>query len=95
VLGDPDRVGELLEDAGFTEIELDGIGIVQHDPDFETWWQGHLDMSTAARNAVERGDPDAVAAAKQEIREGLAPFTDSATGALAIPGRTILAAATA
>jgi SAM-dependent methyltransferase len=95
VLGDPDRVGELLEDAGFTEIELDGIGIVQHDPDFETWWQGHLDMSTVARNAVERGDPDAVSAAKQEIREGLAPFTDSATGALAIPGRTILAAATA
>lgn len=93
-LGDPERVGELLEDAGFTEIELDGIGIVQRDADFETWWEGHLDMSTAARRAVENGDPRAVAAAKAEIRAGLAAYTDDA-GALAIPGRTILAAASA
>jgi SAM-dependent methyltransferase len=94
-LGDADRVGEMLEDAGFTEIELDSLGILQRDPDFETWWDGHLDMSTTARNSVEHGDPDSVAAAKAEIRAGLAPFTDPATGALAIPGRTIVAAATA
>jgi ubiquinone/menaquinone biosynthesis C-methylase UbiE len=94
-LGDPDRVGELLEEAGFTEIELDGIEIIQRDPDFETWWAGHLDMSTVARNAVERGDPAAVDAAKAEIRAGLAPYTDAGSGALAIPGRAILAAATA
>jgi SAM-dependent methyltransferase len=93
-LGDADRVGELLEAAGFTEIELDFLDIVQPDPDFETWWHGHLDMSTLARTAVERGDPDAVAAAKAEIQAGLADYTDD-DGALAIPGRAILAAATA
>jgi SAM-dependent methyltransferase len=93
-LADPDRVGELLEDAGFTEIELDSLGIVQTDPDFETWWQGHLDMSRQARTAVDRGDPRAVAAAKAEIRAGLARYADR-DGALAIPGRAILAAASA
>jgi ubiquinone/menaquinone biosynthesis C-methylase UbiE len=93
-LADPARLGELIEDAGFTEIELDSLGIVQTDPDFETWWQGHLDMSRQARTAVDRGDPHAVAAAKAEIRAGLAPYADP-DGGLAIPGRTILAAATA
>jgi ubiquinone/menaquinone biosynthesis C-methylase UbiE len=94
-LGDPDRVRELLEEAGFTEIELDHLEIVQRDPDFETWWRGHLDMSTVARTAVENGDAEAVDAAIAEIRAGLAAYTDSDTGALAIPGATILAAATA
>lgn len=93
-LGDHDRVGALVEDAGFTGIELDSVEIVQRDPDFETWWTGRLDMSTAARRAVEDGDRSAVEAAKAEIREGLGPYTDVA-GALAIPGRAILAAATA
>jgi SAM-dependent methyltransferase len=93
-LGDAERVGELVEDAGFTEIELDHVSIIQADPDFETWWEGHLDMSTVARTAVEEGDPDVVAAAKTEIRAGLAPYTDE-SGALAIPGRAILASATA
>jgi len=94
VLGDADRVGGLLEDAGFTEIELESLEILQEDPDFETWWAGHLDMSTVAREAVEHGDPRAVEAAKAEIRVGLAPYSDDA-GGLAIPGRAILAAATA
>ncbi|HEX3872829.1 MAG TPA: methyltransferase domain-containing protein [Solirubrobacteraceae bacterium] len=93
-LGDADRVGELVEDAGFTEIELDSVEIVQRDPDFETWWEGHLDMSTVARTAVETGEREAVEAAKAEIRAGLAPYID-ADGAVAIPGRAILAAATA
>jgi SAM-dependent methyltransferase len=93
-LADADRVGELLEQAGFTEIELDSLEIVQRDPDFDTWWTGHLDMSTLARRAVEDGDPLVVEAARAQIREGLAPYTD-ADGGLAIPGRTILAAATA
>ena len=93
-LGDPDRVGELLEGAGFTEIELDALEILQLDPDFETWWQGHLDLSTTARTAVEHGDPRAVDAAKAEIRAGLGPFTRD-DGSLAVPGRAILAAATA
>jgi SAM-dependent methyltransferase len=91
-LGDADRVGELLEEAGFTEIELDTVDIVQRDPDFETWWAGHLDMSTLARRAVEDGEPRAVDAAKAEIRAGLAAYADDA-GGLAIPGRAILAAA--
>jgi len=93
-LADPDRVDELLEGAGFTEIELDALDFLQRDPDFETWWAGHLDMSTIARRAVEQGDPRVVEAARAEIREGFAPYTDDA-GALAIPGRTILASATA
>ncbi|HWH12378.1 MAG TPA: methyltransferase domain-containing protein [Solirubrobacteraceae bacterium] len=94
VLGDPNRVGELLEEAGFTDVELDAIDIVQRDPDFETWWAGHLDMSTLARTAVEQGDPETVAAAKSEIRASLAPYTAD-DGTLEIPGRAILAAAAA
>ncbi len=93
-LGDPERVRELLAQAGFAEIEVQAIDIEQRHPSLEVFWETTLDISRGFHDAVlSRPEPEIA-----EIREGLAsrlaPYT-SAEGALAIPARTLVASATA
>ncbi|MCA1686828.1 MAG: methyltransferase domain-containing protein, partial [Planctomycetia bacterium] len=93
-LGDPDRVRALLEDAGFAGVEVEAIDLLRPDPDFATWWDGLLDMSTASRLAVAAAPPETVAAVKAEVEEALAPFVQP-DRSLVVPARTLVAAADA
>jgi SAM-dependent methyltransferase len=93
-LADRDRVRALLEEAGFAGVEVDAVDLLRPDPDFETWWQGHLGMSTMSRLAVAAGPPEAVAAARAQIERELEPFT-APDGRLLVPARTLVAAAEA
>ncbi|MGI8801513.1 MAG: class I SAM-dependent methyltransferase [Solirubrobacteraceae bacterium] len=93
-LSEPDRVRALLEDAGFAEVELDAVEMVRPDPDFETWWSGHLAMSTVARLAVADADARTLEALTSRMRSGLAPYT-AADGSVAVPARTLVASASA
>ena len=93
-LGDPALVRALLADAGFTDIELEAIGVVQRHEAFESFWEMTLDVSRNFHDVV-LGQPEAQIA---EIRAGLArrlaPFT-AGDGALEIPGRSLVASAIA
>ncbi len=93
-LGDGDRVRELLEDAGFTEIELDAIAVARRSPSFEDFWEETLDISRNFHDTV-LGCPEAQIA---EIRTGLARRLETymaEDGSLAIPGVSLVALASA
>lgn len=93
-LGDPERVRELLAQAGFAEIDVQALAVEQRHPSFDAFWETTLDISHAFHNAV-LSRPEAEIA---EIRSGLAarlePFSEP-DGTLAIPGRTLVASASA
>lgn len=87
-LSEPQRLTELLEEAGFTGIELEHVDIVRRAASFEDWWQMHLDMSPAGA-LVRDSDPSVAAQVAAEVRERLAGY------GLEIPGRSLVAAAEA
>jgi SAM-dependent methyltransferase len=93
-LDDPALVRELLAGAGFTDIELDAIDVVQRHETFDSFWDMTLDVSRNFHDVV-LGQPEAQIA---EIRAGVArrvaPFT-AVDGALEIPGRSLVASAIA
>jgi SAM-dependent methyltransferase len=93
-LGDSDTVRRLLAGAGFAEIDVQALGVTQHHPSFEVFFETTLDVSRPFHDAV-LSRPEAEIA---EIREGLEarmqPYTES-DGKLVIPGRTLVASASA
>ncbi len=93
-LGDPERVRELLQQAGFAEIDVQSLDVEQRHDSFDTFWETTLDVSRAFHDAVlSRPEPEI-----SEIRAGLAarlaPYA-APDGTLAIPGRTLVASASA
>jgi SAM-dependent methyltransferase len=93
-LGSRQRVTELLEDAGFAEIEVRAMDLWRRHGSFDELWDVTLDLSRSFHDAVmDRPEPE-VAEIKAALAARFAPFTD-ADGGLEVPGRTLLAAAAA
>lgn len=93
-LGDPARVRELLADAGFAEIDVQAVELVQEYPSFDDLWETMLDINHTFHDAVlSRPEPEI-----GEIRAGLAARLSSYTsteGAIVLPGRSLVARASA
>ena len=66
-LGEPGRVRELLEQAGFAEIDVQALEIEQRHPSFEVFWETTLDLARAFHDAVLSRPEGEIA----EIRAGL------------------------
>ena len=94
VLGSPRRVGELLEQAGFAEIEIEALDLTRRHRSFEELWESTLDLSRGFHDTVLSQPESEIAAIKAAMVERFAPYT-SEEGALGIPGRTLVAAASA
>jgi len=93
-LGDEQRVRKLLEQTGFTEIEVSSVELAYSTPSFEAFWETTIDVSRGFHDAVlGRPEPEI-----EEIRGGverrLAPFIRP-DGGLEIPARTLVARAVA
>ena len=91
---DPERIRSLLEEAGFTDISIEQIPIVFRFASLDDWWDVQLDISTSLAAAVGALTP----AQRDDLRDAidvrLAQYVD-ADGAVALPGRTHVAAASA
>jgi ubiquinone/menaquinone biosynthesis C-methylase UbiE len=93
-LGDPALLRAMLEQAGFTEIVVDAVSISRAAPEFDSWWATHLDLSVSTRTAFEQAGEAQTEAIESVLAARLAPYT-AASGALAVPGRTLVAVAEA
>ena len=93
-LGDPARVRELLHHAGFAEVAVEALDVQQRHPSFDVFWDTTLDVSRGFHDAVLSRPEAEIAEIRAGLAARLAPHT-SADGALEIPGRTLVASATA
>jgi SAM-dependent methyltransferase len=92
-LADAERVRDLLAHAGFSEIDVQSLDILQRHDSFDLFWETTLDLAHVFHDAVlSRPEPEIA-----EIRAGLAarmrPYLQP-DGKLTIPGRTLVASAT-
>jgi len=93
-LGDPERVRKLLQQAGFAETDVQSLDVAQRHDSFDTFWEMTLDISRAFHDAVlSRPEPE-IAAIRQGLAGRMEPFLKP-DGSLEIPGRTLVASASA
>ena len=88
------RLEELLAQAGFAEAEVDAIDLHMAYRSFEDWWETTLDLSRPFSEMFESRSASERAEVHAALQDALAPFA-APDGALGIPGRTLVAAATA
>ena len=93
-LGDRERVHELLERAGFTEVRVDAIDLLRRHANFEEFWSSTLDLSRVFHDAVLARPASEIAEIEASLAARFAPYA-RADGTLEIPARTLVAAATA
>ncbi len=93
-LGDPGRVRALLEQAGFTGIDVNALAIEHRHTSFEAFWETTLDISRAFHDTVLARPAAEIAEIRSGLASRLAPY-EASDGALAIPARTLVASASA
>jgi SAM-dependent methyltransferase len=93
-LGDPERVRALLDEGGFTDVRVEAIEIVRRHESFEELWDAHLDVSRSFHDAVMSHTEPEILAIRDSLERRFEPFTTD-SGALEVPGRTLVALASA
>ena len=93
-LGDPERVRALLMEAGFTEVLLDAVDVFHRHESFEAFWETMLDISRELHDTVLERPAGEIEQLRAAVAARLAPHT-AGDGSLAIPGRSLVAAASA
>jgi ubiquinone/menaquinone biosynthesis C-methylase UbiE len=93
-LADPVRVRELLEQAGFGQVRVERVAVQWRHADFDGFWRLSLDLSPVFSRALVEQPRELVADVRAAVARELAPFL-TADGTLAIPGRTLVAVASA
>jgi SAM-dependent methyltransferase len=93
-LGSPERVSELLVQAGFVEVDVQALDISQRHDSFDAFWETTLDIARVFHDAVLSRPEGEIEQIKVSLAQRFAQCT-SADGALEIPGRTLVASASA
>jgi SAM-dependent methyltransferase len=93
-LGEKRRVAELLEQAGFTEVWVQPLELVQRPRSFEDFWEATLDVARSFHDAVLARPQSEIDEIRASLAERFAPYTAS-DGSLEIPMRTLVGVATA
>ncbi len=93
-LGRPGMIAELLEQAGFAEIRIETIELTRRHSDFHELWETTLDLSRDFHDTVLARPAPEIAEIQSSLSARFAPHT-AADGTLEIPGRTLVASASA
>jgi SAM-dependent methyltransferase len=94
VLGEPGRMQELLEEAGFVDCEVEGVELPRHFPDVDGYLAETAELSGMfGEKWAELADEE-----RGAVRELVGSLTEpyaAPDGALTVPGRSLVAAASA
>ena len=93
-LGDETRMRGLLEEAGFAEVRVEALDLIRRHTSFEELWDSTLDLSRNFHDAVLSQPAAEIEQVKLSLAERFMSYT-SPDGALEIPGRTLVASASA
>ncbi len=93
-LGDKQRVRDLLERSGFTEVWVERLKLTQRAPSFEEFWETTLDIARSFHDAVLACPERQIAEIRRSLAARFEPFT-AADGSLEIPMRTLVGVGTA
>jgi SAM-dependent methyltransferase len=93
-LGRAEGVYELLEQAGFVEVNVESLQLHRRHASFEEFWETTLDLSRAFHDAVLERPEREIEQIKAAVRARIAAF-ETPDGMLDIPARTLVASASA
>jgi SAM-dependent methyltransferase len=93
-LGSPELLREALEQAGFTTVRIETIELTRRHESFDELWEAQLDVSRSFHDAVLSLPEARIAEVRSSLAARMQPYT-AASGALEIPGRTLVALAEA
>jgi SAM-dependent methyltransferase len=93
-LGRAEGVYELLEQAGFVEVNVESLQLHRRHASFEEFWETTLDLSRAFHDAVLERPQGEIEQIKAAVHARIAAF-ETPDGMLDIPARTLVASASA
>lgn len=93
-LADRQQVRDLLEGAGFDEVWVEPLDLLQRAPSFDYFWETTLDLARSFHDAVLARPESEIAEIRASLAARLEPFT-AADGSLEIPMRTLVGVGTA
>ncbi|HXP38274.1 MAG TPA: methyltransferase domain-containing protein [Solirubrobacteraceae bacterium] len=93
-LGRAEGVYELLEQAGFVEVNVESLQLHRRHAGFEEFWETTLDLSRAFHDAVLERPQGEIDEIKAAVEAHIAQF-ETPDGMLDIPARTLVASASA
>ena len=92
-LAEAERLGELLEAAGLTEVTVDSVELERREQGVEDYLKGTLDLSAPFAELRSRLDREQWREVEERVGELVVPF--AVNGGLVFPARTLAAAASA
>jgi SAM-dependent methyltransferase len=93
-LADPERLQEMLEEAGFIDVLVESIEVMRDYDAFEEFWDESLDLSPSLGAALGRLTDEQRDDVGRRTRELAEPYSDG-DGAIHLPGVSLVASATA
>jgi SAM-dependent methyltransferase len=93
-LGSSQVLTALLEEAGFTAVHVEALELTRRHASFDELWESTLDLSRVFHDAVLDRPETQIGKIKASLAERFAPYTRP-DGTIQIPGRTLLASASA
>jgi SAM-dependent methyltransferase len=93
-LGDPERLRELLDATGFYDVEVDALDVTFEADSLDAWWNHLVLSSPRLSEAVAGLSPADHYALRDAVDAAYAPWVAD-DGRVRLPGRTLVAAATA
>jgi SAM-dependent methyltransferase len=93
-LGEKQKVRDLLESAGFDEVWVEPLDLLQRTSSFDEFWETTLDIARVFHDAVLARPESEIAEIRASLARRFEPFT-AEDGALEIPMRTLVGVGTA